>query len=59
VGVGDEAVPSADRLVELARELRFDTLVMSVDERDPVGFVRRLGEEVAPQVREALAGGSS
>jgi alkanesulfonate monooxygenase SsuD/methylene tetrahydromethanopterin reductase-like flavin-dependent oxidoreductase (luciferase family) len=47
---------SPERLVQVARELRFDTLIVSVGEDDPVGFVRRLGEDVAPRVRDALAG---
>jgi alkanesulfonate monooxygenase SsuD/methylene tetrahydromethanopterin reductase-like flavin-dependent oxidoreductase (luciferase family) len=55
VGVGGESGTSAERLIEIARDLRFDTLIVSVDESDPVGFVRRLGEEIAPRVRDALA----
>ena len=46
---------SPERLVEIVRELRFDTLIVSVGDDDPVGFVRRLGEDVAPRVRDALA----
>ena len=53
VNVGADA--SAERLIEIARDLRFDTLIVSVDETDPVGSVRRLGEEIAPRVRDALA----
>jgi alkanesulfonate monooxygenase SsuD/methylene tetrahydromethanopterin reductase-like flavin-dependent oxidoreductase (luciferase family) len=45
---------SADELTRIALEHRFDTLIVRVDEDDPVGFVRRLGEEVAPRVREAV-----
>jgi alkanesulfonate monooxygenase SsuD/methylene tetrahydromethanopterin reductase-like flavin-dependent oxidoreductase (luciferase family) len=42
----------ADQLLRVA-ELRFDALLVSVPPGgDPVGFVRRLGEEVAPSVRE-------
>jgi hypothetical protein len=29
-----------------------ETLLVGVPENDPVGFIRRLGEEVAPRVRE-------
>jgi alkanesulfonate monooxygenase SsuD/methylene tetrahydromethanopterin reductase-like flavin-dependent oxidoreductase (luciferase family) len=43
-------------LVSVARDLRFDTIIVSVGEDDPVGFIRRLGQEIAPRVREALAG---
>jgi len=46
---------SADELAAAARDHRFDTLIVSVDEDDPVGSVRRLGEEVAPKVRELVA----
>jgi alkanesulfonate monooxygenase SsuD/methylene tetrahydromethanopterin reductase-like flavin-dependent oxidoreductase (luciferase family) len=55
VGLGEEPAGWADQLVATVRDLRFDTLVVSVDEGDPVGFIRRLGEEIAPQVRQALA----
>lgn len=43
---------------EIARaaELGFDTALVSVPAEDPVGYVRRLGEELAPRARE-LAGG--
>jgi alkanesulfonate monooxygenase SsuD/methylene tetrahydromethanopterin reductase-like flavin-dependent oxidoreductase (luciferase family) len=44
-----------DQLARIAQELRFTTLFVTVPDDDPIGFVRRLGEEVAPQVREALA----
>jgi alkanesulfonate monooxygenase SsuD/methylene tetrahydromethanopterin reductase-like flavin-dependent oxidoreductase (luciferase family) len=38
-----------------AGELGFQTLIVGVQEDDPVGFVRRLADDVAPRVREALA----
>src|SRR3954470_13123829 len=43
----------ADPAGELARvvELGFTTLVVSLPDDDPVGFVRRLGEDVAPRLR--------
>jgi alkanesulfonate monooxygenase SsuD/methylene tetrahydromethanopterin reductase-like flavin-dependent oxidoreductase (luciferase family) len=44
----------ADRLASIATGLRFTTLMVGVPEEDPVGFVRRLGEDVAPRVRELL-----
>jgi alkanesulfonate monooxygenase SsuD/methylene tetrahydromethanopterin reductase-like flavin-dependent oxidoreductase (luciferase family) len=45
----------ADELARIAGELRFSTLLVSVPGEDPVGFVRRLGEDVAPRLRELLA----
>jgi alkanesulfonate monooxygenase SsuD/methylene tetrahydromethanopterin reductase-like flavin-dependent oxidoreductase (luciferase family) len=44
----------ADELARIASELRFTTLLVSVPGDDPIGFVRRLGEDVAPRVRELL-----
>jgi alkanesulfonate monooxygenase SsuD/methylene tetrahydromethanopterin reductase-like flavin-dependent oxidoreductase (luciferase family) len=43
-----------ERLARIATELRFTTLLVAVPDDDPVGFVRRLGEDVAPRVRELL-----
>ena len=40
-----------DRLAHVA-ELGFSVLLAAVPDEDPVGFVRRLGEEVAPKVRD-------
>jgi alkanesulfonate monooxygenase SsuD/methylene tetrahydromethanopterin reductase-like flavin-dependent oxidoreductase (luciferase family) len=42
------------RLARIASDLRFTTLFVGVPDDDPVGFVRRLGEDVAPRVRELL-----
>ena len=42
------------RLARIASDLRFTTLLVGVPDDDPVGFVRRLGEDVAPRVRELL-----
>ena len=44
----------ADQLAGFA-DLGFTTLLLGVPDDDPVGYVRRLGEDVAPRVRE-LAG---
>jgi alkanesulfonate monooxygenase SsuD/methylene tetrahydromethanopterin reductase-like flavin-dependent oxidoreductase (luciferase family) len=44
-----------DQLARIASELRFSTLLVAVPAEDPVGFVRRLGEDVAPRVRALLA----
>lgn len=43
----------ADQLARIATELRFSTIVVGLPDADPIGFVRRLGEEVAPRVRSA------
>ena len=43
-----------DRLARIASDLRFTTLIVGVPDDDPTGFVRRLGEDVAPRVRELL-----
>lgn len=55
VGLTGDAPGWPDQLARVARELRFDTLIVSIPEGDPVDFVRRLGGEVAPRVRESLA----
>lgn len=44
----------AEQLAQIATELRFSTLLVGVSSEDPVGFVRRLGNDVAPRVRELL-----
>jgi alkanesulfonate monooxygenase SsuD/methylene tetrahydromethanopterin reductase-like flavin-dependent oxidoreductase (luciferase family) len=44
----------ADRLAGIASDLRFTTLLVGVPDEDAVGFVRRLGEDVAPRVRELV-----
>ena len=43
-----------DRLARIASDLRFTTLLVGVPGDDPVEFVRRLGEDIAPRVRELL-----
>jgi alkanesulfonate monooxygenase SsuD/methylene tetrahydromethanopterin reductase-like flavin-dependent oxidoreductase (luciferase family) len=52
VGLGEEGWLDADRLSRTADELGFEVLLVSVPDDDPVGFVRRLGEKVAPRARE-------
>jgi alkanesulfonate monooxygenase SsuD/methylene tetrahydromethanopterin reductase-like flavin-dependent oxidoreductase (luciferase family) len=47
-----------DRLARVVTELRFTSLFVGVPGDDPVGFVRRLGEDVAPRVRELVNGSS-
>jgi alkanesulfonate monooxygenase SsuD/methylene tetrahydromethanopterin reductase-like flavin-dependent oxidoreductase (luciferase family) len=44
----------ADQLARIASELDFSTLLVGVPSEDPIGFVRLLGEDVAPRVRELL-----
>jgi alkanesulfonate monooxygenase SsuD/methylene tetrahydromethanopterin reductase-like flavin-dependent oxidoreductase (luciferase family) len=44
----------ADRLASIADELRFTTLLVGPGGEDPVTSVRRLGEDVAPRVRELV-----
>jgi hypothetical protein len=45
-----------DQLAHIVTELRFTTLLVGLPDDDRVGFVRRLGEGVAPRLRELLAG---
>jgi alkanesulfonate monooxygenase SsuD/methylene tetrahydromethanopterin reductase-like flavin-dependent oxidoreductase (luciferase family) len=44
----------ADQLARIASQLRFSTILVAVPPDDPVGFVRQIGEDVAPRVRELL-----
>ena len=44
----------ADQLARIASDLHFSTLLVAVPAEDSIGFVRRLGEDVAPRVRELL-----
>ena len=46
---------SPDRLARVATELGFSTLLVGLPDDDRPGFVLRLGEDIAPRVRE-LAG---
>jgi alkanesulfonate monooxygenase SsuD/methylene tetrahydromethanopterin reductase-like flavin-dependent oxidoreductase (luciferase family) len=45
---------AAEWLARIATELRFSTILVGVPSDDAVGFVRRLGEDVAPRVRELV-----
>ena len=47
-GLGDDPAGELARIVELG----FTTLIAGLPDDDPVGFIRRLGEDVAPRVRE-------
>ena len=44
-----------ERLARVATELRFEVALVNVPSDEPLEFIRRLGEEVAPRARE-LAG---
>ena len=44
----------SEQLARIATGLRFSTMLVGVPSEDPVGFVRRLGEDVAPRVRELI-----
>ena len=43
-----------DALARIVSDLGFTTLLVAVPDDDPVGFIRRLGEEVAPRLRALL-----
>jgi hypothetical protein len=43
-----------DQIARIVTELRFTTLFLPLPEGDPVDSVRRLGEDVAPRVRELV-----
>jgi alkanesulfonate monooxygenase SsuD/methylene tetrahydromethanopterin reductase-like flavin-dependent oxidoreductase (luciferase family) len=44
----------ADQLARIATELRFSTILVGLPADDPIGHVSRLGEEVAPRLRELV-----
>jgi alkanesulfonate monooxygenase SsuD/methylene tetrahydromethanopterin reductase-like flavin-dependent oxidoreductase (luciferase family) len=44
-----------DQLVRIAVDLRFETLLVGVPPQRPIEFVRRLGEDIAPLVRQRTA----
>ena len=46
---------SAQQLAHIASKLRFSTILVGVPAEDPVGFVSRLGEDVAPRLRDLVA----
>jgi alkanesulfonate monooxygenase SsuD/methylene tetrahydromethanopterin reductase-like flavin-dependent oxidoreductase (luciferase family) len=43
-----------EQLARIATNLRFTTLIVGVPDDDPASCIRRLGEEVAPRVRELV-----
>jgi alkanesulfonate monooxygenase SsuD/methylene tetrahydromethanopterin reductase-like flavin-dependent oxidoreductase (luciferase family) len=54
MGLADDPGRWAQDLARLVDKLGFSTLLVGVQGEDPVGFVRRLGEEVAPRLRELV-----
>ena len=52
MGFDDGGAGAADELTRICTELRFDTLLVSLPADDPIAFIRHLGEDVAPLVRE-------
>jgi alkanesulfonate monooxygenase SsuD/methylene tetrahydromethanopterin reductase-like flavin-dependent oxidoreductase (luciferase family) len=44
----------AEQLARIIDELRFTTLLVGVPQDEPIAFVRRLGEDVAPHLRELV-----
>jgi alkanesulfonate monooxygenase SsuD/methylene tetrahydromethanopterin reductase-like flavin-dependent oxidoreductase (luciferase family) len=50
-GVEGPASGWAGQLARLATDYRFDTVLVTVPAEDPVGFIRRLGEDAAPAAR--------
>jgi alkanesulfonate monooxygenase SsuD/methylene tetrahydromethanopterin reductase-like flavin-dependent oxidoreductase (luciferase family) len=57
IGLGDDPRSWLDpeRLARTASELRFDTLLVSVSDSDPIDFLQRLGQDAAPAARELLS----
>ena len=47
----DDPTRIVEQLVQIIEDLRFETVLMGVPGNDPLTFVRRLGDEVAPAVR--------
>jgi alkanesulfonate monooxygenase SsuD/methylene tetrahydromethanopterin reductase-like flavin-dependent oxidoreductase (luciferase family) len=43
-----------DQLARVVADLRFQKVLVAVPAEDPIGFVRRLGDEVAPAVRSRV-----
>ena len=57
VGLDDPAeFLDPERLARVASELRFDAALVSVPGDEPLEFIRRLGEDVAPRARELANG---
>jgi alkanesulfonate monooxygenase SsuD/methylene tetrahydromethanopterin reductase-like flavin-dependent oxidoreductase (luciferase family) len=54
MGLNGTPATWADQLARIAEELRFSTLLIGVPQQDSVTFVRRLGEDTAPRLRELL-----
>jgi alkanesulfonate monooxygenase SsuD/methylene tetrahydromethanopterin reductase-like flavin-dependent oxidoreductase (luciferase family) len=54
--IGRNGTPAtrAEQLARIGEELGFSTLLVGVPRQDPVTFVRRLGEDIAPRLRELV-----
>jgi alkanesulfonate monooxygenase SsuD/methylene tetrahydromethanopterin reductase-like flavin-dependent oxidoreductase (luciferase family) len=52
MALDDDPACWADRLSRIAVDLRFSTLIVALPDDDPLGAIARLGEEVAPKLRE-------
>jgi alkanesulfonate monooxygenase SsuD/methylene tetrahydromethanopterin reductase-like flavin-dependent oxidoreductase (luciferase family) len=48
---GSDPTRIVEQLIHIVEDLGFAALLVGVGGADPIGFVRRLGEEVAPAVR--------
>jgi alkanesulfonate monooxygenase SsuD/methylene tetrahydromethanopterin reductase-like flavin-dependent oxidoreductase (luciferase family) len=55
--IGLEGTPDscAQQLARIATDLRFSTLLVGVPDDDPIGFIRRLGEDIAPALRALVS----
>jgi hypothetical protein len=54
MALAGEASGWADQLARLATELGVSTILVALPGDDQIGFLRRLGEEGAPRVRELV-----
>ena len=52
IGLDGDPGAWAEELVRIVTELRFEVVLAGPSDDDPVGSIRRLGEEIAPRVRE-------
>jgi alkanesulfonate monooxygenase SsuD/methylene tetrahydromethanopterin reductase-like flavin-dependent oxidoreductase (luciferase family) len=54
IGLEGDLAGWADELARIATELGFSTLLVGTPGEDPIDEIRRLGEEVAPRLREMV-----
>jgi hypothetical protein len=55
IGLEGTSSSWAQQLARIATDLRFSTLLVGVFDDDPIGFIRRLGEGIAPAVRDLVS----